>query len=359
MDNKKLYDLNQIRFACILGSPFVAGILISHNYSKFGERRKSILWIVICTLWTLSIVGISMLIPENITSTGLVIPLINGWIIHELVKNRQGERLNEHFENNGEKGSNWLPLGLTALVVALIFGPVIFLDKYLNENNYLRADFKGNGVFYNLETPIDQVDKLAGILTRMGYFNPDKLSEVVFVDCDSVFELKLVSDKDYFNDTEYLNDMQSVFKHISYYDFSKPVKFNLIDEYLKTEKRIVLSQSDSIQYYMESVLFVKNKNFKLCYDIMIPEDERLKFQDLILGLKRFFPHHFKGVFIYGIVDNSYMLSIYVPKANWKKPQLLTEVKLLKRKLNEANFSKPFRLNLYDPTGTDQEELEVQ
>ena len=359
MDNKKIYNLKQIQFACVIGSPFVAGILISHNYSKFGESRKGMLWIFIGTLWTLALVGIAMLIPENISSPGLVIPLINGAIIHQIIKRLQGERINDHFENNGEKSSNWLPVGLTVLVAAIILAPIILLDRISNVNDYLRADFNGNGVFYKNKMTIDEVDKLGNILTRVDYFNSENLTEVVFEDCDSVFELKLVTDKGYFNNTEYLNEMQSVFKHISCYDFSKPVRFNLIDEYLKTEKRITLNQSDSIQYLMESVPFVKNKNFKLYYDIMIPENDRFKLQDLILGLKNLFPHQYQINFICEIVDNSYMLSLYVPKIDWNKPQIMADSKSLKSKLNRANFNKPFRLRLYENTETNYEELEIE
>ncbi|WP_157493699.1 hypothetical protein [Draconibacterium sediminis] len=359
MENKKIYNLKQIQFACVIGSPFVAGILISHNYSKFGESKKGVLWILICTVWTLALFGLAMLIPENITSPGLVIPLINGAIIHLFVKRFQGERISEHFENKGEKSSNWLPVGLTVLVVALIFIPVILLDRISNVNDYLRADFNGNGVFYNHEMTIEEVNKLGNILIRTDYFNSENLTEVVFEDCDSVIDLKLVTDKDYFNNTEYLNEMQSVFKHISCYDFSKPVRFNFMDEYLKTEKRIILNQSDSIQYLMESVPFVQNKNFRLFYDIMIPENERLKLQDLILRLKNLFPHQYQINFMYEIVDDSYMLSLYVPKVDWNKPQIMTDSRLLKSRLNQADFNKPFRLRLYEHTETNYEEYEIK
>lgn len=359
MDNKKIFNLRQIQFACVIGSPFVSGILISHNYSKFGESRKGVFWIFICTLWTLALFGIAMLIPENISSPGLVIPLINGAIIYQIVKRLQGERIKQHFENNGEKSSNWLPIGLTVLVAALILAPIILLDRISNVNEYIRADFSGNGIFYNNEMTIDEVDRLGDILTRTEYFNSENLTEVVFVDCDTVFELKLVTNKDYFNNTEYLNEMKSVFKHISCYDFSKPVRFNLIDEYLKTEKKITLNQSDSIQYLMESVPFVKNKNFRLYYDIMIPENDRWKLQDLILRLKNLFPHQYQISFVCEIVDNSYILSLYVPKVDWNKPQIIADSKLLKSKLNQADFDKPFRLRFYEHTETNYDELEIE
>jgi hypothetical protein len=360
MDNKKIYNLRQIQIVCVIGSPFVAGILISHNYSKFGEGRKSTLWIFFGTLWTLALFGIALLIPEEISrSAGMAIPFLNGALIHPIVNRLQGERIREHFENDGKKSSNWLPIGLTVLLMALILTPMILLDRISNVNNYLRADSNGNGVFYNQNTSVDEVDKLGNILTRIDYFNSENLTEVVFVDCDSVFELKLVSDKNYFNDTEYLNEMQSVFKHISYYDFTKPVRFNFIDEYLKTEKRIVLSQSDTIQYLVESVPFVKNSNFRLYYDIMFPESERLKLQDLILRLKNLFPHQYQINFMCEIVDNSYMLSLYVPKVDWNKPQIIAYSKLLKSKLNQADYSKPFRLRLYEHTETNYDELEIE
>lgn len=52
MAEKKIYNLNQIEGACIIGSPIVAGILIAHNYRAMGERQKGTLWIIIGIVWT-------------------------------------------------------------------------------------------------------------------------------------------------------------------------------------------------------------------------------------------------------------------------------------------------------------------
>ncbi|WP_319501666.1 hypothetical protein [uncultured Draconibacterium sp.] len=360
MDNKKLYNLRQIQIWCVLGSPFVAGILISQNCSKFGEARKSTLWIFIGTLWTLALFGIAMLIPDETTrSAGMLIPLLNGALIHPIVDRLQGERIREHFENDGAKSSNGLPIVLSVILIALIVTPTILLDRISNFNNYLRADFNGNGVFYTQNTSIEEVDKLGSILTRVDYFNSENPVEVVFADCDSVIELKLVTDKDYFDNSEFLNEMLPVFKHLSFYDFSKPVRFNLIDEYLKTGKRINLSQSDSIQYLMESVPFIKNENFRLYYDIMIPEIERSKFQDLILKLDNLFPHQYQFNFICEVADSSFLLNLYIPKKEWNNPKLISEAKLLKTELNQSDFSKPFRVKLFESSETNYEEFEIQ
>ena len=360
MDDKKLYNLRQIQIWCVLGSPFVAGILISQNYSKFGEGRKSTLWIFIGTLWTLALFGIAMLMPDGTTrSAGMLIPLLNGALIHPIVDRLQGERIRNHFENDGGKSSNGLPIVLSLILMALIITPTILLDRISNTNNYLRADFNGNGVLYSHNTSIEEVDKLGNILTRVEYFSPENPVEVVFEDCDSVIELKLVSDKGYFNNLEFLNEIQSVFKHVSLYDFSKPVGFNLIDKYLKKEKRIHLSQSDSIQYLMESVPFVDNENFRLYYDIMIPEPERAKFQDVILQLDNLFPHQYQFSFICEVADNSFLLNLYIPKTEWNNPKLISEAKLLKTELNQADFSKPFRVKLFENSETNYEEFEIQ
>jgi hypothetical protein len=155
MYNNKIYNLKQIEVACVIGSPIVAGILIYNNYKNFGERQKGVAWIFIGILWTLALIGIAMLIPENIVdSTRLVIPAINGLILYPIINKLQGARIKEHFDNNGEKGSNWLVAGLTIFVAALILTPIIVLDQISPINDYTRQAFESNGIYYNSEMPL-------------------------------------------------------------------------------------------------------------------------------------------------------------------------------------------------------------
>ena len=359
MDNKKIFNLKQIEGACIIGSPIVAGILISHNYKMFGERKKGFLWIIIGILWTLGLLGIALLIPENIVdSTTMFVPALNGLILYPIINRLQGNKIKEHFNNEGAKGSNWIVAGLTVLIAAMILTPIIILDRVSPINQYTRQEFNTNGIYYNYDMPIDEVNKLGGILQRIEYFNTESPAEAVFLSTDSTYEFKLIIEKDFFNDNTYLFDIKQIFKHIGRYDFKKPLSYKITDPYLADDKLIELNNYDSIPILLESVLFIQNPNFKLIYDKSINKNERNKFQKLIMDMEKFFPIQNRFDFLMDYEDNTYYLRLFIPKQNWRNPQLIAEVKQIKQRLNNFGFKYPFRLILVDDSTMEIKEKEI-
>lgn len=359
MDKKKIYNLKQIEGACIIGSPIVAGILIYLNYKNFGESHKGISWIFIGFLWTLALFGLAMLIPEHIVdSTGMVIPVLNGLILYPIINRLQGAKIKEHFNNDGEKGSNWLVAGLTVVVAAMILVPILLLNRISPINDYTRQAFDSNGIYYNSKMPVDEVNKLGGILKRIQYFNPESPAEVVFISIDTTYEFKLITEKKYFNDKVYLTDIQQIFKHIGRYDFRKSLTFKIADPYLKDDRIIDLDNYDSIPNLLESVLFTQNPNFNLIYEISIDEYERDKFQRLIIDMDEIFFPQMRFDFLMDIEDDYYFLRLFIPKQNWNNPQLLTEARFIKERLNNFGFKHPFELILVDNSTTDIDELKI-
>ena len=360
MDNKKIYNLKQIEGACVIGSPTVAGILIFLNYKNFGEKSKGIAWIFIGILWTIAVIGLAMLLPDNLVkSTSMIVPMLNGLILYPILKKLQGEKINEHFNNNGEKGSNWLVAGLTIGFAAMIFVPIILLNKITPINEYTRQAFNSNGIYYNKEMPIDEVSKLGGILKRIQYFKPETPAEVVFIATDTTYEFKLITKKSFFSDSAYLTDIRQIFKHVKRYDFKKPLTFMITDPYLKDNKLIELTNYDSIPSLLESEFFVQNPNFNLIYDISIDKAEREKFQRLILSMNKIFISQKKFDFFMDYENDIYTMRLFIPKQNWKSPQLLTEARFIKEKLNNFGFKYPFKLILVDNTTVNVEEYEIE
>ena len=360
MDNKKIYNLKQIEGACVIGSPIVAGILIYYNYKNFGQKSKGIAWIFIGIVWTISVIGLAMLIPENLVkSTSMVVPILNGLILYPIINRLQGEKISEHFNNNGKKGSNWLVAGLTIVFVAMIFVPIILLNRITPINEYTRQAFDSNGIYYNSKMPLDEVNKLGGILMRVHYFSPESPAEAVFISTDSIYEFKLITDKTNFNNNAYLTDIQQIFKHVGRYNFKKPLIFKLTDPYLKDDKILKLVNYDSIPLILEMEQFEKNQNFRLLYEKAIDKSEREKFQRLILDMdKIFFPQN-KYDFLMDYENETYFLKLFIPRQNWKSPQLLTEARFIKERLNNFGFKHPFRLILIDNSTINVEEFEIE
>ncbi len=360
MNNVKIYNLKQIEGACVIGSPIVAGILIAHNYKALGNIKKGVLWIFIGILWTLALISIAMIIPENISkSAGMVIPFLNGAILYPIINRLQGDQIKEHFENNGEKGSIWLPIGLTILVAALILTPTILLNRISPINDYTRQPFNSNGIYYNNKMPIDEVNKLGGILQRVEYFNPKSQAEVVSLSTDTTYEFKLITEKSFFNDTAFINETKQIFKHLDRYQFKKSLTFKITDPYLKDDKIIVLDKIENIPTLLEAELFSKNPNFKLIYDMSIVKDERDKFQNLILEMDKIFPTQNRFDFYMDFEDGNYFLRLFIPKQSWENSQLLSETRFIKQRLNNYDFKYPFKLLFVDNSTIEVHEKEIE
>lgn len=360
MDNKRIYSLKQIEVACVIGSPVVAGILIFSNYKKFGEIGKGIAWIFIGIIWIIAETGLAMLIPDSLLkSSGMIIPFLNGLLLSPIIKRLQGAKIEEHFVNDGKKGSNWIIAGWIIGFIAIFIGFIVWLDRVTPINEYTRQDFGSNGIYYNHKMPLNEVNKLGGILQRVQYFSSESSAEAVFLSTDSVYEFKLITDKSNFNNDQYLTDIQQIYKHVGRYEFKRPLIYMLTDPYLKDNKIVKLSNYDSIPLILEMVQFDRNHNFQLLYEKEIDRLELDKFQRLILEMDEIFTPQEKFVFIMDYNNNTYYLKLFVRKQSWTNPQLLTEGRVVKDRLNNFGFKYPFKLVLIDNSTENFEEFEIE
>ncbi|WP_346861502.1 hypothetical protein [uncultured Draconibacterium sp.] len=359
MNKTKIFNIKQIQGACVLGSPIVAGILIAYNFKKFGNRQMSVLWIFIGFVWTLVLIGLGILLPDQISkSAGMVIPFINGALIYPIIKKQQGELIGKHFENDGDKGSNWIIGGMIVSIVALFLVPIIYLNNLSQLENYNRQAFGTNGIYFNKEISLEEVNKLGGILKRVEYFNPESVAEVIFLSNDSTYELKLIIDKSASNDTIFNIYVKELFNHINSYRFRKPLKFIITDIYLKNDKIIVLDENVEYASLVEIEVFSGNTNFRLLYNKSIEKTEREKFQKLILEMNNIFPPQNESNFLVDYEHGAYSLRLFIPKQQWTNPRLLSDAKYFKEKLNNYGFDHPFKLILVDNSTNDIEEREM-
>ena len=207
--------------------------------------------------------------------------------------------------------------------------------------------------------PLDEVNKLGGILQRIEYFNSEAPVEVVFLSNDKTYELKLITEESFFNDSIYLNEIQQIYKHLDSYRFRKPLSFKITEPYLKDDKQIKLDKDGEIPVLLETVSFAKNPNFKLIYSTSVEESEREKFQRLIMDLNTIFPAQNKFDFVLDIDDGKYVFRLFIPIQNWNTPQILTEAKYCKERLNNFGFKHPFRLLLVDNSAIELKEKEIE
>ena len=360
MEKQRIYNSRQIQAACVIGSPIVGGLLIAHNFRKFGNNQKSLLWILIGLAWTALLIVLGSLLPERLaSSTGMVVTIINGALIYQIVNKIQGEKIKNHFENNGNKGSNWTIAGMVICVVAVFAVPMIMLNNLTQIDNYNRQAFDKNGIYYNQEMNIDEVNKLGGILSRVDYFNSESAGEVIFLSNDSTYELKLILDKTATADSTFNVYIKELFNHVNSYDFRKPITYMTTDVYLNNEKIIELDKNAEYASFAEMEVFSENPNFILLYHKDFNKVERRKFQNLILEMSNIFPPQNRFDFFIDFENGMYSLRLFIPKQNWNQPRLISEAKFLNNRLNNYGFEKPFKLILVDNTTLDYDEKQIE
>jgi uncharacterized protein (TIGR02145 family) len=132
----KLYSLTQITAATFLGGPLLTGILLRKNYKNLGKQDRGKMALIIGIVAEILVIILVFALPENIItkSPSFLIPLVYTGITYFLVKNIQGEEIEEHKDNKGEFYSGWPVVGISLIFavipVALIFGFPYLSDLY-------------------------------------------------------------------------------------------------------------------------------------------------------------------------------------------------------------------------------------
>lgn len=130
-DNKnkeefKIYTKNSINIGSFLGGPMAGLYMVSKNFSNFGkiELAKKIFWIGV--LSTMVLLGFFIFIPENIVNKipMYIIPAMYTLIIYQYASSSQGEEIDKHIQNKGERHSGWKVTGI--IILSLFFSLLYF-----------------------------------------------------------------------------------------------------------------------------------------------------------------------------------------------------------------------------------------
>lgn len=121
--SRRAYSPGQVAGAVFLGSPIAGCILLASNFSTFGapERgRQAIVWGLLSTV---AVVGLALVIPEDLPSS--VLPIAYTVALHQIAKRVQGDEFKRHIDAGGGKYSHWRVVGIGLICSVALFVVIV------------------------------------------------------------------------------------------------------------------------------------------------------------------------------------------------------------------------------------------
>ena len=117
----KLFKVSGIGVATFFGTVLAGGYLMYRNYKSLGkhaEAKQALIWSAVAVA---AIVGIALILPENINSPSIGFTVVQVVVITQLAKKFFADALLDHELQGGVLASNWLAFGIALLVLLVLF----------------------------------------------------------------------------------------------------------------------------------------------------------------------------------------------------------------------------------------------
>jgi hypothetical protein len=129
----KLYNDRAVYVGTFLGGPLVAGYIASENFKELGQPRLAVNSWIFSILATIIIFGSAFIIPGFEKVPKILIPILYSVLAQFLVKQFQGDRINEHVAKGGQIFSVWraVLIGIAGLAItlALLLSIILITDN--------------------------------------------------------------------------------------------------------------------------------------------------------------------------------------------------------------------------------------
>ncbi|MEQ8241707.1 MAG: hypothetical protein RIA69_21010 [Cyclobacteriaceae bacterium] len=170
--SQRLYTEKQASISAALAGPIPPGILIYLNYKNLGKDKEAYLTLGVTLIFTVLLFYGIFQIPEEIVDKipNFLFTALYGLIVYIFYHYYMVTDVNRAFEHGATKGSNWTVAGISVigliLNVAIIFGLAMNQPVYAGE----RIEVKGNELYYDVEIPQSDVDKLLSEFESKNFF---------------------------------------------------------------------------------------------------------------------------------------------------------------------------------------------
>lgn len=128
--SRKIFALEQIGVASLLGGPIAGCLLVAKNYRVLGQGRLAWQPVVGGIVGTIVLMILAFVLPEKFPNMGLPIGSFMGTYYY--AKQQQGEAIGNHLRAGGRKGSWWIPVGVSlgcaVVTITLLTGVALMFD---------------------------------------------------------------------------------------------------------------------------------------------------------------------------------------------------------------------------------------
>ena len=134
--NYKLFSARQVAAVTLFGGVFAGGLLISYNYAKLGKtdeatRAAALSLIASILLGVASFVAFAGATESQVRSLSTPLSVTIAFAMAYVVKQLQGESLDEHFARSGKSVSFLLAAALCVIALIFIFGMMVLASMFV------------------------------------------------------------------------------------------------------------------------------------------------------------------------------------------------------------------------------------
>jgi hypothetical protein len=121
---RKLYSMNEIGLAALIGGPLAGFYLIGRNYMALEKKYLSRINFIFGIIGTILLGTAIVFIPKDLMDKipDMIIPALFAPLVYVYVKKVQGQDIEDHFKNGGLKHSlrDAVGIGVFALMITLV-----------------------------------------------------------------------------------------------------------------------------------------------------------------------------------------------------------------------------------------------
>lgn len=223
-ENKKLFSEIQMIISAFLGGLIPPTMLIYLNYKAIGKGQKAYILIPLSVLLSVLILYGLMILPEVISNVipSFVYGLFYALIIFSFYRSSWTQDIRLLIEGDSSKGSNWIVAGVTILGSLLNFSFMFGLMnmKPYYDSNVIEVD--KNILYYEQSMPIEDVNKLIGILEQEDFFGKDYENVAHFKSIEDEYYITLAIAEEFWleeNTINYVIHLKSIIES----EFDKPI----------------------------------------------------------------------------------------------------------------------------------------
>lgn len=122
-----LYQLSAVALATFFGTVLAGGYIMYINFKNLGLEKKAKNSLIYSFIATILILGISMLIPDEVPNMAIIVPQLLA--MSHIAKTQQAAMIEEHINSGGMMFSNWKAFGISMLFLLAIFS-IIFVTAW-------------------------------------------------------------------------------------------------------------------------------------------------------------------------------------------------------------------------------------